>query len=557
MKNLTNSLIAISLCFSAFSSFGQGIQSEIGLNDSYLQNIQQVANKGEFVYTLVEYDFHSLYLEKYDSLGNRIQKVNVAPDFGFSTFQSNRMVITNDGNIWISGVGLEACDIPMVYQHVVVYDSDCQFLNGFTKILGSVQSTQNYRALSAITDTSVAVNYQNQDSSWVEVLSPSTQTILANVNTPSLFGFGRNNQFHVLGHTISKIYGMDSQGVLTDSISLPSPFREIGTWNDTIIALGYNELYKITPDLLTYTTHPIPNLSNFTRLKIDNQGVRFSSSNFNKAVHYLDHALNIQSLMVVPVFSPNNTIHDFDDFITVAKDFPLSDYESVRVANYSLSSSQDEVINRSDVSVWDIEISDKYAQLVSSGNVYKTDAKAMVLLKNFGPNIVDSVKLNCFVSNATFCGDIVNSAYFTDLNLASGDSVWVDFGWIGERTESYPTGGIYRTFCIYSSNPNGIVDLNISNDEACNLEFFGFVGLEDTKTIDFSIYPNPSNETVNIETPSEFVGKIHICDQLGRTILSQRLTGPISLSEFKQGVYFVSLEDENGNLSPTKKLVRN
>lgn len=550
-------LIIFTLFFVSLS-FSQGLQFEKGINDDYKQEILQVANKNEFSFLLIKYDFNHVYLEKYDSIGNRLEKQIIQPGQGFEVFVPQRMIVTNDGNVWISGFGADACDVVFFREHLLVYDSNCQFINAFSKITGSVQNTQNYAALSPISDTSVAVNYRNDDSSWVEILSPNLQTILPNMNTPDLFGFGKNTQSYVLGHTINKIYSIDNQGILLDSITLPGTFREIGTWNDTIIVLGYNQLYKVTPDLQSYTTHTIPNLSNFTRLKIDNQGVRFISGNFNLAVHYLNHNLDIQSLTTVPVFSPNNTLYDFDKTVTVAKDYVLTEFESVRLANYSLTSSQSNLINRTDVAVLAVQIVDSYAQLISSNTVYKTDAKTNVLIKNVGQNTVDSVRLNHLVSFPIICGYDVTASYFSNLSLAPGDSVWIDFGWMGEHIANYTAGdSLTRDYCIYSSNPNGIVDLNVGNDVSCETQFFGTVGLDEQVKIDFSIYPNPSNDVINIKTPIDFDGKVRVLDQLGRTVIHQSLTGPISLSAIKKGIYFISLEDRNDNSTTAKKLVRN
>ena len=539
------------------SVYSQGRKFEKGINDSYKQIIQQVANKNEFTYLLVEYDFHLVFIEKYDSLGTQLIKQQLSPGQGFSSFISHRMVITNDNNIWISGYGLDACDVLSAHDHVVVYNSNLQFINAFTRSADPFTASLHYLAMSPISDTSVAVNFRNTDSSWVEILGPSSQQILANVNTPDLFGFGKNSQFHVLGHTINKIYGIDNQGVLQDSISLPGPFREIGTWNDTIIVLGYNTLFKVSPDLQTFTTHNIPNLSNFTRLKIDNSGVRFISGNFNLAVHYLDHQLNIQSLTTVPVFDPNNTTYDFDQTVSVAKNFVLTEYESVRFATYSLDQTQNNIVNRSDIAVLDLEIVDSYATQHLTPTVYTIDAKANVLIKNLGPNTVDSVRLNHYVSNFTFCGHVVNSNYFGNLNLAPGDSMWVDFGWFGPYIANYPfTGHVDRTYCVYSSNPNGIVDLNVANDEFCEYKSFGYAELDESNVDQFVVYPNPTSSFIHIEFKDEFIGNYVIIDQMGRIVQSGEVSNTISLVNLKNGIYHLTLIHENGKISAPKKVIK-
>jgi hypothetical protein len=346
--------------------------------------------------------------------------------------------------------------MPGEFQHLVVFDSNCEYVNYFSKSLGfNPSGNPIYEGLSAISDTSVAVNYRINDSSWIEIFSPTTQSNLQNYQTPDLFGFGKNSQFQVLGHSINKIYGIDNQGILQDSIVLPDIFREIGTWNDTILVLGYSQLFKVAPDLSSFTAHQIPNLSNFSRLKIDNQGVRFISSNFNKGVHYLNHSLDLQSLTTVPIFSSSSQYFDFDESLTVAANYALTNFNSIRLVNYSLTNSQNSTVNRVDIAVLGLQFTDYLAQDESLGNyhVYELDAKAIVLIKNVGQNSVDSVRLSHYFGQNFVCGQNVTGKYFSGLNLAPGDSIWIDFGWLGAFTDFFNTDSIQRSYCVYSSNP--------------------------------------------------------------------------------------------------------
>lgn len=549
-------LILILFCF-PFYSHSQGLQFEKGLNDNYLQEIQQMAVKGEFTYVLVKNEYHSSSLEKYDSLGNLLNRqwLNAVP--GLSTFVDQRMVITNDGHIWLTGKGSLACDIPQSYIHTLMFDSDCQFITNYSKEIGFNYQGEIYAALSAIDDSSVAVNYQSSDSSWVEILTPTGQNILANVNSLDFFGFGRNSEFHLLGHTVNKIYGIDNQGVLIDSISLPGLFQEIGVWNDTIIVLGFSELYKVAPDLQSFTTHNISNLSNFSRLKVNAQGVRFISSNFNLGVHYLTHHLDLLSVETIPVFSPNNIHFDFDLNLAVGKDFSLTAFKSIRLANYSLTQAQSNSVNRADIAILDIQLYDPTAVLTSSGNVYQVNAKAMVLIKNNGPNSVDSVRLNHHVGQSSSCGEIFTSMYFPNLNLAPGDSTWVDFDLLGAYTDQFFGDSLLREYCIFSSNPNGIVDLNVSNDQACTTQFFGFVGFKESNKLDFQLFPNPSSGTIQIHHANANDLKFSLQDEMGRMILSGELIGnTLELSDVSEGIYFISFQDNKGNISPSKRIVR-
>lgn len=548
----------LAFLFFTTTLFAQGLQYEKGINDTYYQEIQQVANFEEFTYLLVQYDYHNVYLEKLDTLGNRLAKESLSTGSGYAAFKSHRMTTTADGNIWISGFGLFGCDIPIETHHVGVFSPNCQLLASFDKHLNfNAFNTHNYKALTAISDTSVAVNYTTNDSSWIEILSPQTQVLLPNVEVPSLIGFGKNSTFYILGHTQNKIYGIDNQGILLDSLTLPTNFSEIRTWNDTIFALGSDVVFKITQDLQNFTTHALPNFSSFSRLKVDAQGVRFISSNTNKSVHHLDHNLNPIGFVTVPVFASTGAIFDFDKALSLAKNFGLSIKSSIRIANYSLSTPHTEFVKRADVAVVDIQLYDVLATNLSFENVYTLSAKANVLVKNNGPNTVNSLRLNHFVSVMASCGDNYTSVLFTDLNLASGDSMWIDFGALGAYTNIIHGDSISRNYCVYSSNPNGVVDLNVPNDIRCKSQFFGFVDLEEKEIFSFKVAPNPANESLYVSTNIPFTGQVIISDQMGRTVLSTSSSDTISLSTVKAGIYFVRLIDSDGKVSKTQKPVRN
>ncbi len=72
------------------------------------------------------------------------------------------------------------------------------------------------------------------------------------------------------------------------------------------------------------------------------------------------------------------------------------------------------------------------------------------------------------------------------------------------------------------------------------------------------IYPNPSNEKINIKGSLNNITRIFIQDKLGRTIFSQNndvssLKRSIDLSSFSKGIYFLNFEHNTQNI--TKKLI--
>lgn len=89
-------------------------------------------------------------------------------------------------------------------------------------------------------------------------------------------------------------------------------------------------------------------------------------------------------------------------------------------------------------------------------------------------------------------------------------------------------------------------------DEACEI-----VGFDEIKSLDFSIYPNPTKDKLTVEFNAVGNYSIHIIDITGRTIVANKSIASgstINLDKFKSGNYFVVISDENLNVLQTKKL---
>ncbi|MBQ1652729.1 MAG: T9SS type A sorting domain-containing protein, partial [Bacteroidales bacterium] len=69
---------------------------------------------------------------------------------------------------------------------------------------------------------------------------------------------------------------------------------------------------------------------------------------------------------------------------------------------------------------------------------------------------------------------------------------------------------------------------------------------------DINIFPNPTTGIVNIE--AEGLNKVVVYDVTGRMMMSVANESTIDISNLEAGVYFFSVETENG--SAMKKLVK-
>lgn len=82
-------------------------------------------------------------------------------------------------------------------------------------------------------------------------------------------------------------------------------------------------------------------------------------------------------------------------------------------------------------------------------------------------------------------------------------------------------------------------------------------GIQSVSNSEFiSLYPNPTNSVLNINSEAEFISSIMIRDVTGKEILAGKTNGQINVSFLEAGVYFISLYNESEQLVCIKKFVK-
>jgi len=144
-------------------------------------------------------------------------------------------------------------------------------------------------------------------------------------------------------------------------------------------------------------------------------------------------------------------------------------------------------------------------------------------------------------------GDVRGIASFYHGTLNSGDTL---------------TQTLAITFAQNGNNLENVTNiLNISDeikmfydnesDVPCNGATWG---IEDNELIQFSISPNPANSKISISSSAP-IKEIILLDILGNRILSATSTS-IDVSKLSNGVYFIYLETQNGQLL-TQEFIKN
>ena len=164
---------------------------------------------------------------------------------------------------------------------------------------------------------------------------------------------------------------------------------------------------------------------------------------------------------------------------------------------------------------------------------------------------IENVKFQDATGGATGMSFAVNKKY--RLNQAGTlDSTF--------RTQFYDANYINTVIPVGTGTITGIVHLaygmyNITARSSSDINLA--VGVEDYNSSSVRIYPNPAISIVNIETDKPAL--LTITNLLGQKVLEMNnINGltQINTSKYNKGIYFVSLQFENGETSSQKLIVR-
>ena len=157
-----------------------------------------------------------------------------------------------------------------------------------------------------------------------------------------------------------------------------------------------------------------------------------------------------------------------------------------------------------------------------------------------------------------FFRDIQTSAV-THITVKKPDgSTLYDYNFISEWPD-YSAAWAQWNFPIDGTSMDGVHTVTVQFGGQTYQTIFGVntnLGTEDINTSEFSIYPNPTSDMLNIEGNTQ-IEKVVIYDLLGRNVLE---TSPmvertqINLNSLKAGVYFASIASEGKRI--VRKIVK-
>ena len=135
-----------------------------------------------------------------------------------------------------------------------------------------------------------------------------------------------------------------------------------------------------------------------------------------------------------------------------------------------------------------------------------------------------------------------NNTNFQQFEIPSGNGSF--------RALRYPDN--YPAFAGRSFNNSGIIENENSISQDCtNRLSVGSYSIGD----EVSLYPNPANDIIHIDTPRNDISKILFYDITGKIVLETNATNTLDISYFDAGIYIVKINTNTNQ--QTLKLVKN
>lgn len=561
MNNAIRLFIGLLFLNITFSSFAQGLNTELGFNYNYHQLPSGVACVNEYSYLVKSQKssgsfFTQCALLKLDTLGNVLWTVDIMPIFT-EYIGVNQLIPTENGGVYVVGNGVQTCDVLIdCYSFIQKYDATGNL--EWSTMKPNNCYGQNMTGLSLLSSNSTLVNYVDSSGSHLLQFNPSGIPIdTIPITSCYLQGFSELSNAAIVGFHNDSLFQFDGTGSVINEQLFSTNISSILAVNDTLLVLTQDSIFQFDNNLQALNAETFLGINNYSRLKNLDGIVHFMGETATGiALLKIDNQLQLVNSLPISVDLHPNYYNDFSNsHLSIGDAYPITYYNAIRYLDYSTESTVNELVNWTDIGIVDVQINQQtIIPFPNTNGVYTTNLDVSVLVKNFGTHVLQSCRINHLISPAIVCSDFFYTEEFQNLNLAPGDSMWVNLGWLGDYTNFYQTI-VERIVCVYTSHPNQKTDLVVPNDQGCEYVFFGYVGNEEQTLTDFTLFPNPTSESITIQSP--FTGQTNylLKDLNGSVVMNGMLDGSsLTVEQLASGIYFVELFHEE-HRSLIKKLV--
>ena len=503
-------LIFVFIFLFTFSINAQGLNFELGFNNSYKQSSYPIINYEGYTY-MSRYEpstesttkfFTWNYLTKIDSLGqiNWEEKIlfdsSLFIDVIDEPYIPNEYIRTLEMIVDTSGIYIltqapQMCDVlsPTFYFIRKYNHSGEEIWSKYWLNIENNNFETNISGMQFDLNDFIRVHFKQNGTSKIYSLNAQTGSLVdsVNVDVNKAGTIIRTDSFPYIVSDGNVLKVIDGFGNTIISHSFSQIISNAVIYNDTLLLLSGDTLHKFSSDLTSHTLYSYSSYSNFNILKIINNNIYLMAvDSQNSYILSMSSPNSSPSVIAIPYKIIEN--EEFNYFKTKSVDFNISHItftdqfnlafgNSIRLLDYSLITSLNIERQGSDAAVVGI-IPTNVAITYDYPTFIKIDAR--VCVKNFGNLTIDKLRLNHYNGPYIGCGEYFFTEEFINLNIQPGDSIWIDCFQLHDyyKTFSLPLGdSLVVNLCAYSSNPKGIVDLNVSNDMWCQQVFLGYMSI--------------------------------------------------------------------------------
>ena len=347
---------------------------------------------------------------------------------------------------------------------------------------------------------------------------------------------------------------------------------DIGIWNRALSQCEINDLYTSSTTLTGLSAGPDQYACNGSQITLSATG----------ATTYIWTPNIVNGSTFSPTISQNYTVTGFD-----ANGCSSWDQVAVIAQNVNVNAGQDLFLCSGDSAQlnatgypgiqWSGGISNNVPFLPNQTQIYSDTVSVIVNSLpqiNAGPdqsicfgeevilygtggifmfwsnNIADSIPFvpqisgSYVLTGASNEGCIGTDTVYVSVNDASSNNITASaLDSYSLNGQTYTSSGTYTQILTNAAGCDSLLTLNLTLD---------FTGLSDFNNKDFSVYPNPANESVFIEfEPANIGSLLVIYDALGRILLEKTLhqeKTSIDLQEFASGTYLMKVGSQTKRL---------
>jgi len=170
------------------------------------------------------------------------------------------------------------------------------------------------------------------------------------------------------------------------------------------------------------------------------------------------------------------------------------------------------------------------------------------------------ITTNAFAAHSVYSTDLDGDGDMDVLSASARDDkiAWYEntdgLGNFGAQ-QIITTNALYA-FSVYATDLDGDGDMDVLSaswldDKIAWYENLHPLSVNENALVDFSVYPIPTTGHLTVQSNTTIV-QIEIYNQLGQLVLSFSNKNIIDISNLSEGIYFIKVKDDYGNIGSQK-----